>query len=100
MAAYDPDRPSSAAAAQIAAAIGQSITLRFGREDELESDFMGVCFVGQAGYDPAELIRGMEVPAGSRQGVEPPEFFSTHPNPENRIQRIREAIASPDRCPR
>ena len=28
----------------------------------------------------------------SAQGPSPPEFFSTHPSPENRIVRIREAI--------
>jgi predicted Zn-dependent protease len=34
----------------------------------------------------------MEVLASSRQGGEPPEFFSTHPSPENRSDRIADAI--------
>jgi beta-barrel assembly-enhancing protease len=99
IATYDPQNPSSAAGAQIAAVIGQIINMRWGREHELESDFLGVCFLDDAGYDPAALIRVMQVLAGSREGPSPPEFFSTHPNPDNRIQRIEEAIRNLDRCP-
>jgi predicted Zn-dependent protease len=99
IASYDPERPASASYAQIAAIIGQLVNMRFGREDELESDFLGVCFINDAGYDPRELIRVMQVLAESRQGAEPPEFFSTHPNPENRIQRIEQAIQNLDQCP-
>jgi predicted Zn-dependent protease len=45
-----------------------------------------------AGYDPRAMIKVMEILASSREGRAPPEFFSTHPNPENRIGRIEEAI--------
>ena len=99
IAAYDPDNPSSASRAQIAVLIGQLINLKFGRDDELESDYLGVCFINDSGYDPGELVRVMEVLAASRQGNQPPEFFSTHPNPENRIQRIEQAIQNIDSCP-
>lgn len=99
IAAYDPNNPSSAGYAQMAAIIGQLVNLKFGREDELESDFLGVCFMAEAGYDPNELVRVMEVLASARQGAAPPEFFSTHPNPESRVERIQEAIRSLDRCP-
>jgi beta-barrel assembly-enhancing protease len=99
IAAYDPENPSSASRAQIALLIGQLITLRYGREDELESDFLGVCFINDAGYDPSELVRVMEVLASAQTGNRPPEFFSTHPNPENRIQRIQQAIQNIETCP-
>lgn len=99
IAAYDPENPSSAQVAQMAVVIGQLINLKYGRDDELESDFLGVCFIEDAGYDPSALIRVMEVLASARQGPEPPEFFSTHPNPENRVQRIQEAINNIDQCP-
>jgi predicted Zn-dependent protease len=99
IAAYDPDNPSSARTAQMAVVIGQLVNMKFGREDELESDFLGVCFLNDAGYDPRDLVDVMQVLAESRQGAEPPEFFSTHPNPENRIQRIQEAIQNLDQCP-
>ena len=99
IAAYDPENPSSASRAQIALLIGQLITLRYGREDELESDTLGVCFINDAGYDPSELIGVMEVLASAQTGNRPPEFFSTHPNPENRVQRIQQAIQNIESCP-
>lgn len=100
IATYDPDNPSSMYTAQVAALIGQLINLKFGREDELESDFLGVCFLNDSGYDPSELIRVMEVLAEASQGQAPPEFLSTHPDPDNRIERIQGAIQNVDQCPR
>lgn len=99
LATYDPDNPASANTAQVAALIGQLINLKFGRDDELESDFLGVCLINDTGYDPNELVGVMQVLAASSQGNRPPEFFSTHPNPESRIQRIQEAIRNLDSCP-
>lgn len=99
LATYDPENPATASTAQVAALIGQLINLKFGRDDELESDFLGVCFISDTGYDPSELISVMQILAASRQGDQPPEFFSTHPNPENRIQRIQTAIQNIDSCP-
>jgi predicted Zn-dependent protease len=99
IATYDPDNPASANTAQIAMLIGQLINMKFGREDELESDFLGVCFINDAGYNPEELIRVMQVLAEASQGNAPPEFFSTHPNPERRIERIQEAIQNVSACP-
>jgi len=99
IAAYDPDNPSSASRAQIAVLIGQLINLKFGREDELEADYLGVCFINDTGYDPNELVGVMEVLEASQTGNRPPEFFSTHPDPGNRIQRIQEAIQNIGSCP-
>jgi len=93
---YDPDRPGRSVQNQmLAAAIGQLVNMRFGRDDELESDRYGVKFMAQAGYDPRSMIRVMEVLASASEGRgKRPEFFSTHPNPERRIQRIKEATQS------
>lgn len=99
IAAYDPNNPSSASRAQIAVLIGQLINLKFGRDDELESDYLGVCFLNDAGYDPNELIGVMQVLESASTGNRPPEFFSTHPDPGNRIQRIQEAIQNINTCP-
>ena len=85
----DPENPSSAGRAQIAMLVGQLINLKFGRDDELESDFLGVCFMNDTGYNPQDMIQVMQVLASSRQGQSPPEFFSTHPNPESRVTRIQ-----------
>ena len=48
--------------------------------------------MSDAGYDPRALIVVMEILAESRSGDAPPEFFSTHPNPDNRIEEIQKAI--------
>ena len=48
--------------------------------------------MAEAGYDPRALIRVMEILAASSEGAQPPEFFSTHPNPDNRVARIQQAI--------
>jgi beta-barrel assembly-enhancing protease len=100
IATYDPENPASANSAQVAMLIGQLVNLKFGRDDELESDFLGVCFMNDTGYNPEEMIRVMQVLASASEGGNrPPEFFSTHPNPENRITRIQEAIQSIGSCP-
>jgi len=92
VASYDPQNPNSMATSQIAAVVGQLLTMRYSREHELQADRLGVRFMAQAGYDPRALIEVMHILAASG-GAAPPEFFSTHPNPENRIAAIEEAIA-------
>ncbi|MCI0397565.1 MAG: M48 family metallopeptidase [Chloroflexi bacterium] len=101
IATYDPNDPNSQRTAQVALLIGELINLKFSREDELESDRLGVRFMADAGYDPRSLIRVMEILAAASEGAGPPEFFSTHPNPDNRITRIQEAIDAefPDGIP-
>ena len=76
----------------IAQAVSSLVNMKYGRDDELESDRLGVRFMAQAGYDPRAMVGVMEVlrSAGGKGGT--PEFFSTHPNPDNRIERIKQAI--------
>lgn len=92
MAAYDPNNPSSAQQAQMAQLAGQLITMKYGRGDELESDRLAVRFMADAGYDPRSLMGVMEILEQASGGVSQPEFFSTHPNPDNRIEQIQQAI--------
>ena len=99
IATYDPNNPSSVGAAQMAALVGQLITLKFSRDDELEADGLGVCFMKDTGYDPQEMINVMKILEASSQGNQPPEFFSTHPNPGNRITHIQDAIQNLSSCP-
>ncbi len=82
-----------AGAAQTAAMIGQLVNMRYGRDDEIQSDTLGVCLMLEAGYDAAQLIDVMRVLEAAGGGSQP-EFFSTHPDPGNRVERIRQTIDS------
>lgn len=101
IATYDPENPSSQQAAQMAALVGQLVNMKFSREDELQSDYLGVRIMAETGYDPRALIRVMEVLDEASGGQRQPEFASTHPYPENRIAEIEAAIAEyyPDGVP-
>jgi len=79
--------------AQIAQLAGSMINMKYGRDDELESDALGVRIAFKAGYDPRAMAGVMEILAKASSGSQQPEFASTHPAPENRQARIREEIA-------
>lgn len=76
----------------IVGSIGQNTLLKNGRGDELESDELGVLFMIRSGYEPREMIKVMEILRDAAGPNRTPEFQSTHPDPENRIQKIKEAI--------
>ncbi|PKA82297.1 peptidase M48-like protein [Ulvibacter sp. MAR_2010_11] len=76
----------------IVAGIGQNVLLGNGRDDELESDDLGVRFMIKAGYDPYEMIDVMKILKAAAGPSRAPEFQSTHPDPENRIEHIKAAI--------
>lgn len=88
------DYSSGQTAAMIANMVGSMVNMRFGREDELESDMLGVRYMLQANYDPRALKDVMRILAESRSGSAQPEFLSTHPDPGNRTQRIDDEIAT------
>jgi predicted Zn-dependent protease len=92
LATYDPNDPSSQRNAAVAAMIANLVNMKFGRQDELEADHLGVRFVADAGYDPRAMLTVMEILQRSSGAARQPEFFSTHPNPENRAERIQAAI--------
>ncbi len=79
-------------AAQTAAMIGNLINMKYGRDDELESDNLGVRFMIDAGYQPEQILGVMKILKQPASGQRVPEFQSTHPDPENRMEKIKEAI--------
>jgi|TARA_B110000967_G_C18818389_1_gene527349 predicted Zn-dependent protease len=79
-------------AGQMASMIANVTNMKYGRGDELESDELGVKFMIKAGYEPEEMIGVMEILKTAAGPNRTPEFQSTHPDPENRIQKIKEAI--------
>lgn len=58
------------------------------RAQETEADVVGQRLMAQAGFDPRQAIdlwQNMMAAGGARQ----PEWLSTHPNPQARIQELR-----------
>lgn len=71
----------------------QGALLAYGRNQELEADQMGLYIMAMAGYDPREaqpFWQRMEQASGN--GSRPPEFLSTHPNPEHRRADIQKHL--------
>jgi len=79
--------------AQVAQVVGQYANMKYGRDQELESDEWGIRLMMEAGYDPTEMIGVMDIlEASSGAGGRVPEFQSSHPSPENRREKILETI--------
>ncbi len=75
-------------AAQI---ISQLEGLKYSRTHESVADEYGLGYLYKAGYDPYEMVRTMEM-LRSLSDSRPIEFLSTHPDPDNRVERLKELI--------
>lgn len=68
-------------------------TRSFSRKQELEADQLGALFMARAGYDPRQSIelwkRFAQWRTTSGQGSSMPQFLSTHPLDERRIQELQ-----------
>ncbi len=101
LAACDPNNPGSCMqSSQMAALVGQMINMKYSRTDESQADSLGVCFMQDAGYDPQDMIRVMQVLEQISGTNGTPEFMSSHPSPANRIQQIQADIQNLDQCPK
>ncbi|MBT8234400.1 MAG: M48 family metalloprotease [Saprospiraceae bacterium] len=78
--------------AQAAQMIGNLINMKYGRDQELESDDWGIRLMLESGFEPLEMIKVMDILEQSSGGNRKPEFQSSHPSPENRREKIREAV--------
>jgi predicted Zn-dependent protease len=64
------------------------IMMPYSRTHESEADHMGLIFMAMAGYDPNAAPDFWERMAAGKDG-EPPEFLSTHPSSQTRINDLR-----------
>jgi predicted Zn-dependent protease len=67
------------------------VLLPHSRDQESEADILGLDLMSRAGFDPNEALtlwENMKQAAGGG----PPEFMSTHPAPDTRMQNIRNHI--------
>jgi predicted Zn-dependent protease len=67
----------------------QMLQLRYGRQDETESDAFGIVTLRDAGYDPRAMLDVMEILKAASGDQHPPEMLSSHPLPETRIDDIK-----------
>ena len=77
----------SQAAGQMASMGGDLLGRRFSRGDEIEGDLIGMELAARAGYDPRSGISLWKKMAAAANGA-PPQWLSTHPSNESRIQTI------------
>jgi predicted Zn-dependent protease len=70
--------------------------LKYGRDDERQSDSLGARYASTIGFDPAGVpaflstIGRLDEAAGDRKGV--PNFLSTHPDPLSRVAEVQPLV--------
>lgn len=67
------------------------VVLPFSRTQEYEADRIGLNLMAMAGYDPRASIPLWER-MNSMGGPRPPEFLSTHPAPQHRIEALNQMM--------
>jgi hypothetical protein len=68
------------------------VLLRYSRTAESQADVMGTQVLYDSGYDPRAMAQFFEKLEAESKGKNPPEFFSDHPNPEHRVERVDEEV--------
>jgi len=68
------------------------VLLPYSRLQENEADELGLTFMAMAGYDPRKAVDFWERMSKSKSGQAPPEFLSTHPSDQTRINKIKSII--------
>jgi beta-barrel assembly-enhancing protease len=68
-----------------------SLLLRYSRDAESQADLMGIQILHDSGYDPRAMVEFFEKIQAQSKG-RALQFFSDHPNPENRISNVQREI--------
>ncbi len=66
--------------------------LAYSRTHETEADKLGMVFMIMAGYDPEESIQLWKRMKENSKGEAPPEFLSTHPSNDTRIEELKKYL--------
>jgi predicted Zn-dependent protease len=84
------------ALAALGAGLQYGVLMPYGRSHEKEADIIGQDLMAQAGFNPEAAIALWHNMAKASKGA-PPEFLSTHPSHDTRIEKLTEnlAIAQP-----
>jgi hypothetical protein len=82
------------AVAQLGADFGaQSVLLKMSRSAESQADILGTQILFDANYDPRALAQFFEKIEEESKGKQSAEFFSNHPNPDHRSERVQEEVS-------
>lgn len=68
------------------------VLLPFSRLHESEADHLGLIFMAMAGYNPEGAVDFWKRMATLKGGQAPPEFLSTHPSDDTRIEEIQKLL--------
>ncbi len=71
--------------------------LKYSRDNESQADHLGLRYMSRAGFDPREMpgvFRMLDRVSTAQGGGRIPEWLATHPNPENRRERIEQEVAA------
>lgn len=80
--------------AQIGAGLGaNSLLLKYSRGAESQADDIGAYMLYEGGYDPHSMAVFFDILA-KKYPQRTAQFFSDHPNPDNRVKRVNKLIAS------
>ena len=69
-----------------------TILLKYSRTDESQADVMGTQILYDTGYDPRAMAQFFEKLGAETKGKQPAQFFSDHPNPGNRVERVGQEV--------
>ena len=64
----------------------------FGRKQETEADYLGLIFASLSGFDIRESVKIWDRMKAANKGKAPPEWMSTHPSNQKRIQNLTKWI--------
>lgn len=80
---------------QVGANFGaQSVLLKYSRDAERQADIVGTQILYDSNYDPQQMAQFfMKLEEESKKsGGRPIQFFSSHPNPENRVAAVNAEV--------
>lgn len=69
------------------------VLLPYSRTHESEADLIGLELMARAGFQPEQSVNLWQNMAKAAGGKRPPQFMSTHPNPEKRIKQLQENMS-------
>ena len=80
---------------ELSGQVAQITLMSYSRDQEHESDSLGVRYMSKLGYNPIGQVQVMELFAKMQaaSGSKPSEWTSTHPDPANRVKRLRDEIS-------